>query len=30
MIPLLLRESRILSEQLQAPVLANRKAVGAL
>lgn len=29
-IPLLLRESRLLSEQIQAPLLANRKAVGAL
>jgi DNA-binding IclR family transcriptional regulator len=29
-IPLVQRESRLLSEQLQAPVFANRKAVGAL
>jgi len=29
-IPLLLRESRLLSEQLEVPVLANRRAVGNL
>lgn len=29
-IPLLLRESRLLSEQLEAPVIANRRAVGSL
>ncbi|TMA86044.1 MAG: IclR family transcriptional regulator [Deltaproteobacteria bacterium] len=29
-VPLLLREARLLTEQLESPVLANRRAVGAL